>query len=119
DLVVQGPPTEPLHTVDVTDGRVSTLDDQEGDSPIARAIAERGWGEAFQLVDPIWSPSGRYLAALANLEGSDLSYVPVVFSPAGQAVAFGQPSSEFPEPLAWSPTQDVLVYTQGEAPYQI
>jgi WD40 repeat protein len=118
-LLVAGPPAEPLHTVEVADGRITTLFPQQGDSPIARAIAAHGWGEAIQLVDPIWSPSGRYIAALANLKGSDLSYVPVVFSQSGQPVAFGQPSSEFPEPLAWSPTQDVLSYAQGEAPYRI
>jgi hypothetical protein len=118
-LVVAGPPIEPLHTVAVANGRISTIVSQDADSPINRAIAAHGWGDGFQLVDPIWSPSGHYIAALVNLRGSDLSYVPVVFTPAGQPVAFGQPSSEFPEPLAWSPEQDVLGYTQGEAPYRI
>ncbi len=103
ELVVAGPPAEPLHLVDVATGRISTLVAQEGSTPINRAIAERRWGEGFQLVGPIWSPSGQYLAALANLRGSDLAYVPVIFTPAGQPVAFGRPSGEFPEPLGWSP----------------
>ncbi len=119
ELVVAGPPADPLHLVDVSAGRTSTLVAQEGSTPINRAIAERGWGEAFQLVNPMWSASGQYLAALANLRGSELAYVPVVFTSAGEPVAFGQPSSEFPEPFAWSPAQDVLAYTQGEAPYRI
>ncbi|MDP9224520.1 MAG: WD40 repeat domain-containing protein [Actinomycetota bacterium] len=119
DLVVAGPPAEPLHIVDVNTGRISTLVAQEGSTPINRAIAQRGWGEAFQLVGPIWSPSGHYLAALANLRGSDLAYVPVIFTPAGHPVSFGRPSGESPEPLRWSPAGDLLAYTQGEAPYRI
>ena len=118
-LLVAGPPAEPLHLVDTTRGRISTLVAQEGSTPINGAIAERGWGEAIQLVNPIWSPSGQYLAALANLQGSELAYVPVVFTPAGEPVAFGRPSTEFPEPISWSPAQDLLAYTQGKAPYRI
>lgn len=75
-------------------------------------------GESWQLVGSEWSPSGRYLAALANLRDSMFSYVPVVFTPDGEFVALGRPSTEFPEPMAWSP-DDVLAYAQGEAPYRI
>lgn len=45
--------------------------------------------------------------------------MPVVFTPRGDFVAVGRPSGEFPEPFAWSPIEDVLAYTRGEAPYRI
>jgi Tol biopolymer transport system component len=118
-LVVAGPPVQPVRILDVATGEVSEIVAQEGDTPINDAIRDAGLGTSFQLVGPKWSPTGAYLAALANLEDSDFSYVPVVFTPDGQFVAFGQPSGEFPEPFAWSPNGDVLAYTRGEAPYRI
>jgi hypothetical protein len=108
-----------LYVLDVSRGDLSPSVAQQGETPINRAVSEAVGGESFQLVDPRWSPSGRYLAALANLRDSEFSYVPVVFSPGGQPVALGDPSTEFPEPFVWSPGEDVLAYTQGEAPYRI
>jgi Tol biopolymer transport system component len=118
-LVVAGPPVQPVRIVDVATGGVSDVVAQEGDTPINDAIREAGMGESFQLVGPRWSPSGTYLAALANLRDSEFSYVPVVFTPDGRFVAFGRASGEFPEPFEWSPVADVLAYTRGEAPYRI
>jgi hypothetical protein len=118
-IVVVGPPSQPVSRVDVATGEVSAVVAQEGDSPINRELEARGWGRSFQLVGPVWSPSGRYLAALANMETGPYLYVPVVFTADGMPVAFGRPSTEFPEPFAWSPVEDVLAYTQGEAPYRI
>ena len=118
-LVVAGPPSEPLTIVTVSTGATVDVTPQEGDTAINDAIREAGWGTSFQLVDPTWSPSGSYLAALANLQDSAFSYVPVVFTPQGEFVRFGRPSGEYPEPMAWSPTRDVLAYTRGEAPYRI
>lgn len=118
-LVVAGPPVQPVRIVDVATGEVSEVVPQEGDTPINEAIRDAGLGTSFQLVGPTWSPSGTYLAALANLEDSDFSYVPVVFTPDGRFVAFGRASGEYPEPFEWSPVADVLAYTHGEAPYRI
>jgi Tol biopolymer transport system component len=118
-LVVAGPSSQPARTLEVVTGQVTQVVSQEGDTPINAAIREAGFGTSFQLVAPRWSPSGNYLAALANLENSGFSYVPVVFTPEGRFVTFGRASTEFPEPFAWSPTEDVLAYTRGEAPYRI
>lgn len=118
-LVVAGPPVQPVRILDVGSREVSEVIAQGGDTPINDAIRDAGLGTSFQLVGPKWSPTGSYLAALANLEDSDFSYVPVVFTPDGRFVAFGRPSGEFPEPFAWSPTGDVVAYTRGEAPYRI
>lgn len=118
-IVVAGPPAQPVRVVDVATGEVSEIVPQEGDTPINDAIREAGMGQSFQLVGPTWSPSGSYLAALANLQDSEFSYVPVVFTPDGRFVAFGRASGEYPEPFEWSPVADVLAYTRGEAPYRI
>lgn len=118
-LVVAGPPPDPLRTLDVTTGALVQVTPQEGDTAINDAIHEAGMGTSFQLVDPTWSPSGSYLAALANLRDSKFAYVPVVFTPDGRFVAFGRPSGEYPHLFEWSPTRDVLAYTRGEAPYRI
>jgi WD40 repeat protein len=119
-IVAAGPPSQPVYRVDVaTGGEVSAIVGQEGDSPINRELESRGWGMSMQLVGPTWSASGPYLAALANMEEGPYSYVPVVFTPAGEPVGFGRPSTEFPQPIGWSPTSELLAYTQGEAPYRI
>ncbi|MGH2723235.1 MAG: WD40 repeat domain-containing protein [Actinomycetota bacterium] len=118
-LVIAGPPAEPLRLLDVGAGVVTNAVSQQGDTPINRALREAGLGYTFQLVAPMWSPSGRYLAALANLEDSRFTYVPVVFTQAGEVAALGQPSTEFPEPMAWSPAGDHLAYTRGQGPYNI
>jgi len=118
-LVVAGPPVQPVRILDVETGGVTDVVPQEGDTVINNAIREAGMGTSFQLVGPTWSPSGTYLAALANLEDSKFSYVPVVFTPDGRFVAFGRASGEYPEPFEWSPVADVIAYTRGEAPYRI
>ncbi len=118
-LVAAGPLSQPIELVDANTGRVSRVVSQEGPSPINQKLEAAGLGHADQLVAPSWSPSGRYLAALARLRNSRFSYVPVVFTRRGKPVALGRASGEFPEPFGWSPTRDVFAYTQGEAPYRI
>lgn len=118
-LVVAGPGRQPIYLVDASTGDVSVGVGQRGDTPINEKLRSEGLGESAQLVGPTWSPSGRFLAALASLEESEYFYVPVVFTLEGQPVALGQPSGEFPEPFAWSPREDLLAYTRGEAPYRI
>lgn len=118
-LVVAGRGSQPVYFVDASTGDVSVGVGQRGDTPINERLRSEGLGESVQLVGPTWSPSGRFLAGIASLEGSDYVYVPVVFTPEGKPVTFGQPSGEFPRAFAWSPHEDLLVYTQGEAPYRI
>ena len=109
-----GPPVQPVRIFDVATGEVSEVVPQEGDTPINEAIRDAGLGTSFQLVGPTWSPSGTYLAALANLQDSEFAYVPVVFTPDGRFVAFGQASGDYPEPFEWSSVADVLAYTRRE-----
>jgi dipeptidyl aminopeptidase/acylaminoacyl peptidase len=118
-IVAAGPPSQPVYRVDVATAEVSAIVGQEGNTAINRELESRGWGRSMQLVGPVWSPSGRYLAALANMEEGPYSYVPVVFTADGGVVQFGRPSTEFPQAFAWSPVGDALAYTQGEAPYRI
>ncbi len=118
-LVVAGPGNKPLYLVNPSTGDVSVGAGQEGETPINDRLKREDFGKSVQLVGPTWGPSGRFLAGLANLRESDYSYVPVVFTVKGQPIALGQPSSEFPEPFGWSPREDLLAYTQGEAPYRI
>ena len=118
-LVVAGPGAQPVRTLDVPTGAIDDVVPQQGDTPINHAIRDGGMGTSGQLVGPEWSPSGMYIAALANLEESKFAYVPVVFTLDGEFVAFGRPGGEFPEPFEWSPGADTLAYTRGEAPYRI
>lgn len=118
-LVVSGSPTEPVKIANVATGEIVNVTPQRGDTAINDAIQKAWIGTSFQLVDPTWSPSGWYLAALANLQDSEFAYVPVVFTPEGRFVAFGRPSGEYPQSFEWSPTRDLLAYTRGEAPYRI
>jgi dipeptidyl aminopeptidase/acylaminoacyl peptidase len=112
-IVAAGPSSQPLYRIDVVTGEGSAMVGQRGDTPINGELEARGWGPSMQLVGPTWSPSGRYLAALANMDQGPYSYVPVIFTPDGTVVAFGQPSANFPGPFAWSPVEDLLAYTQG------
>jgi WD40 repeat protein len=109
-----------LRLLDITTGHSSTIVMQHGDTSINRAIAAAGLGRSTQLIDPVWSLDGRYLAALANLRDSTFLYVPVVFDPTGPFVAIGHPSGEFPDgPIEWSPVADTIAYLAGQAPYRI
>lgn len=118
-LVVAGPGAQPVRTLDAATGALGDVVPQQGDTTINEAIRNAGMGTSGQLVGPEWSPSGMFLAALANLEDSKFAYVPVVFSLDGEVVALGRPSGEFPEPFEWSSVSDALVYTRGQAPYRI
>jgi dipeptidyl aminopeptidase/acylaminoacyl peptidase len=118
-IVAAGPSSQPLYRIDVVTGEVSAMVGQQGDTPINRELEVRGWGPSMQLVGPTWSPSGRYLAALANMDQGPYSYVPVIFTSDGTVVAFGRPSTDFPGAFAWSPVEDLLAYTQGGPAYRI
>jgi Tol biopolymer transport system component len=119
-ILLAGPPKQPVRLVPVHGGPVKNLVRQRGDTRINRALGRAGIGDAFQLVGPEWSASGRYLAALANLkDASRFAYVSVVFGPRGTPHAIGRPSREFPAPFGWSPSSDRLAYTRGEPPYRI
>jgi hypothetical protein len=114
-LVVGGPGREPVQAVDVTTGDVSVVLPPGGSSAVRAALAGAGHGRPVQFVDPTWSPSGRYVAAMASMVGGDAAYVPVVFTANGEFVAMGQSSTEFITE-AWSSVADVLAYTRAKAP---
>jgi hypothetical protein len=115
-LVVGGPGREAVQIVDTTTGDVSVVLPPGGSSSVRDALAAAGHGRPVQFVDPIWAPSGRYLAAMASVVGGDSVYVPVVFTAAGEFVAMGQSSTESIT-QAWSSVADVLAYTRAKAPY--
>jgi hypothetical protein len=99
-------------------GNVSTVVAQQDDTPINERLGRDDLGESVQLVGPMWSHSGRFIAVLASLEGAEYTYVPVVFALEVSPSPSASPGGEFPEPFAWS-SEDLLAYTQGEAPNRI
>jgi WD40 repeat protein len=115
-LVVGGPGHEGVQIVDTATGVVSVVLPPSGGSSVREALAAAGHGRPVQFVDPIWSPSGRYLAAMASMVGGDAAYVPVMFTANGEFVAMGLSSTEFMTE-AWSSVADVLAYTRAKAPY--
>jgi WD40 repeat protein len=112
ELLVAGP--TPVRLIDVGTGEVTDVVPRPAHSAIARVVAAAGYGQMNQLLDPIWSADDRYIAAMADLQGSRYAYVPVVFTPRGTFVALGRPSVDFPGPgLAWSPQGHLLMYAQA------
>jgi WD40 repeat protein len=118
-FVAAGHSDHPVQVIDPLTGKVRPIVAQRGSTPINRALEAEGIGTSVQLDVPTWSPSGRYLAALASLDGGPYLYVPVVFDLEGNFVAMGRPSREAPTESAWSPVDDLLAYTRGDPPYQI
>jgi Tol biopolymer transport system component len=107
----------PVQVLDRATGSTSVLLPPGGTDSVRRALGEAGLGHAIQFVRPLWSASGRYVAALANLQGGNAAYVLVVVDVEGRLVAMGRPSTEFQPGFGWSPARDVLAYTKGKAPY--
>jgi hypothetical protein len=118
-LVVGGPGSQPIWTLDPRTRRARVLLPPGGTPSVQDALARRGLGRATQFVGPVWSPSGRYLAANAQLSGGTALYVAVVVDTDGRFVALGKPSGEFSEAFDWSPAEDLLAYARGEPPYRI
>jgi dipeptidyl aminopeptidase/acylaminoacyl peptidase len=105
-LAVTGPRPEPLQLVDVATGRRTTLMTLD-DPGLRRVLA----GRVVQLNSPAWSPSGRYVAAWAEvIPGGS---VPVIFGRDGRIVARGLGVGLDPRKLMWIPGRDLLLYTPG------
>jgi Tol biopolymer transport system component len=107
-LVLGKPPGEPIQVLDLVTGSVASLASAD-DPGVAELLGhkDRDTG-SIQYVDPTWSPSGSFVAAMAMDGGS----TPVVFSSDGTLVASGHSNPEF-RPFSWSPTADVLAYATG------
>ena len=111
-----------LTILDVTTEQTSVLVGED-DPGVLATIADAGLGTptGIQFQGPLWSPSGRYIAALAMV-GTDEGHsgnVVLVFDLAGKVVAHGPPFGEFSDARAWSPVADVFAYASGEPPYRI
>jgi hypothetical protein len=99
-LIVDG--AVPLQVVDVRSGNTRAIG--KPSDPWLRRIQTHGRFVGFVL--PSWSPSGRYVAAVAD---TGLWRV-VVFNRRGRLVAAGRPFSDvFTQPV-WSPSRDVIAY---------
>jgi WD40 repeat protein len=116
-VLVGGPGRLPVQIVDVDTGTHSVVLPPGGTDSVRRALEAAGHGRPVQFVMPLWSPSGRFVAALASVVGGDAAYVPVIVGLDGRFVAMGQPSTEFGEGFRWSPVEDLIAYTKGRAPY--
>jgi dipeptidyl aminopeptidase/acylaminoacyl peptidase len=105
-LAVTGPRPQPLQLVDVGTGQLTTfiaLDDRE----LRRALA----GRTVQFNSPAWSPSGRYVAAWAEVVPG--GSIPVIFGRDGRIVSRGRGAGLDPRKLMWIPGRDLLLYTPG------
>lgn len=109
-LVVGGPGTQPISTVDLSAGTVTTVMPPGGSPSVRQAFARQGLGKPTGFFSLSWSPSGDFLAAYANL--SQAGPTPVIFDTSGDFAAMGEENPEAPL-LQWSPVSDSLAYTTG------
>jgi Tol biopolymer transport system component len=121
-LVLDQPPPGSLTVLDVETEQTSVVASWD-DPEVLDAVGAAGLGEpvAIQFQGPLWSPSGRYLAALAMVrtQQGHSGNVVLVFDLSGDAIARGVPFGEFSEARGWSPAADVFAYASGEPPYRI
>lgn len=111
-LLASGAGTVPVYVVDVKSGDARPLLPVHGTPSVRAAIKDAGYGAAQQFVNPVWSPSGKYVATSVMIAQGGLS-VPLVVDQAGEFVALGQANIDF-QRLAWSPVRDgLLAYTMG------
>ncbi len=121
-LVYEGGLPGALTLLDPGTGQQSTL--VRWDDPrVLAALADAGLVSVtgVQFQGPLWSPSGRYVAALAMV-GTDEGHagnVVSIFDPSGNIVARGVPFGEFSDARGWSPSGDLFAYASGEPPYRI
>jgi len=90
---------------------------------VLAALADAGLASVtgVQFQGPLWSPSGRYVAALAMV-GTDEGHagnVVLILDLGGNVVARGVPFGEFSDARGWSPSGDLFAYASGEPPYRI
>lgn len=121
-LVLDQPPPGLLTIVDVATEQ-TTVVARWDDRAVMDAVTGAGLGEpvAIQFQGPRWSPSGRYIAALAMVrtERGHSGNVVLVFDLDGGVIAHGVPFGEFSDARGWSPAADVFAYASGEPPYRI
>lgn len=121
-LVYEGGLPGALTVLDAGTDQHSTL--VRWDDPrVLAALADAGLASVtgVQFQGPLWSPSGRYVAALA-MAGTDEGHagnVVLILDLGGNVVARGVSFGEFSDARGWSPSDDLFAYASGEPPYRI
>lgn len=100
-LAIDSVGPEPLRLLEVRTGRTRTIGRPHG--PWLRRVGSHGRFIGF--FHPSWSPSGRYVAAVADMEPRRI----VVFDTRGGPVTGRGFSDVFTEPV-WAPSRDVIAY---------
>jgi len=121
-LVLDPGPPDPLTILDVATYQ-TTVVARWDDRAVVDAVADAGLGQpvAIQFEGPRWSPSGKYIAALAMVrtEQGYSGNVVLAFDLNGAVVARGVPFGEYSDARGWSPAADAFAYASGEPPYRI
>ena len=107
-LVVTGPGPLPMQVLRPSTGRISVLVALD-DRRLSKRLKEVGLDGASQLLGPLWSPSGKYLAAWVNAPLP----IPAIFTRSGHVVALGRPALGNAYTMAWRPGSNDLLYTTG------
>jgi WD40-like Beta Propeller Repeat len=109
-LLSRTPGDEPIQVIDVATGQTSMVVSAEDLGVLDVMRKQAGAAvHAVGFIEPSWSPSGRYIGAIAVADGR---FVPMILSSEGALVAWGRSNPEF-RPFGWSPTSDVLAYAVG------
>lgn len=109
-LVVGG---RDLRVLEVPSGDVSVLVPRGGSSSLRRRMGGSTAQIAF-MVEPSWSPSGRYVAATAIGSGRGRLDATVVFDRDGRSVAVARSPTASRIPARWSPDEDLLASVVAE-----
>jgi Tol biopolymer transport system component len=121
-LILDPGPPDPLTILDVATYQ-TTVVARWDDRAVVDAVADAGLGQpvAIQFEGPRWSPSGKYIAALAMVrtERGYSGNVVLAFDLNGAVVARGVPFGEYSDARGWSPAADAFAYANGEPPYRI
>jgi len=100
-IVIDAGGPQPLQLLDVSTGRTRAIGGPHG--PWLRRVGTHGRFMGF--FHPSWSPSGRYVAAVADMEPRRI----IIFDTRGESVTGRGFSDIFAEPV-WAPSRDVIAY---------
>jgi Tol biopolymer transport system component len=108
ELVLEEEGAQGVSILTLATGQVRRIS-ESGPSSVGDSLKDQGLGSLLSLDHPLWSPSGKYIAALAETT-QHTGFVPLVFDLDGQVVAVGKSGAGN---IGWSPIADQLAYTTG------